>query len=124
MENTKTTTTVFLCPRGCEGSTKSGSTSHGRHTQGGKRHPQHKVVRKTICGEDSKYRCVVKIVFPKTRIYKKKAYVIKKTKLLQRCSWARGGCVGRIGAVPSVTVDTLRGGRTGYPQHKVVKKKR
>ena len=31
--------------------------------------PQHKVLRKTVGGEDSKYRCVVNIGFQKTRLY-------------------------------------------------------
>jgi hypothetical protein len=46
---------------------------------------------------------------------------MEKTKLLQRCSWARGGVMGgRNRAVPADTVDTLRGERKGDPQHKVV----
>ena len=36
------------------------------------------------------------------------------------CSWARGG--GRKRAVPAETVDTIRGGRKGDPQHKIIGK--
>ena len=36
---------------------------------GRKEDPQHKVVGKTAGGEDSKYRCVVKVGFQKTSLY-------------------------------------------------------
>ena len=44
---------------------QSASTLRGAR----KEDPQHKVVGKTVGGEDSKYRCVVKVGFRKTSLY-------------------------------------------------------
>ena len=58
--------------RGERGSKKSGSRNQRRHTQGQERRMLNiKLWEKTIGGEDSKYRCLVKvnISFQKTSVY-------------------------------------------------------
>ena len=59
---------MFLGPRG--GSTKAVPAISVDTLRGGRKgDPQHKVVGKTVGGEDSKYRCVVKVGFQKTSLY-------------------------------------------------------
>ena len=72
---------------------------------------------KRVGGEDSKYRCVVKVSFEKTSLYQKEIGKKGKptTTIMTVFLGPRGG---RTRAVPADTVDTLRGGT----QHTVVGK--
>jgi hypothetical protein len=61
---------VFLCPRG--GRLKAVPADTVDTLRGGRKEdPREKVVRKMVGGEDSKYRCEVKISFQKTSLYLK-----------------------------------------------------
>ena len=67
-KTTTTTMTVFLGPRG--GRKRAVPADTVDTLRGGRKgDPQHKVVGKTVGGEDSKYRCVVKVGFQKTSLY-------------------------------------------------------
>ena len=68
---------------------------------------------KTIGGEDSKYRCVVKVSFHKTCIYLKGICNGENKTTTLVLLGPRGGGGGSKKAVPADTVDALRGGRKG-----------
>ena len=70
MKDTEITTiiTVFLGPRG--GRKKAVPAISVDTLRGGRKgDPQHRVVGKAVGGEDSKYRCVVKVSLQKTSLY-------------------------------------------------------
>ena len=112
---------MFLGPLGGR---KSAAPEHTVDTlRGGRKgDPQQKVVGKMVGGEDSKYRCVVKIGFQKTSLYRKRIGKTEKITTITTMTVFLGPRGGRKRAVPADTVDTLRGGRKGDPQHKVVGK--
>ena len=68
MKEQITITTVFLGPRG--GRKRAVPAISVDTLRGGRKgDPQHRVVGKAVGGEDSKYRCVVKVSLQKTSLY-------------------------------------------------------
>ena len=123
------TTIIITCSwaRGGEGGRKRAVPAISVDTLWGGRKgdPQHQVVGKTVGGEDSKHRCVVKVVFQLSSLYQKRICKNEGTNNTNNKNvflGPLGGEGGRKKTVPAISVDTLRGRRKGDPQHQVIGK--
>ena len=110
-----------MSARGGEGKERfqqSASTHSGGRK---KRRPSVNSCGKNVGGEDLNPRSIVKSRLPENQHLLKRNYVEMKEHIttIITCSWARDGG-GSKKTVPAISVDTLRCGRNGDPQHKVV----